>query len=186
MAAAGSGPIVLIGAGNMGGAMLAGWLKNGISGSSVLVIDPGPSPAMAELISGNGARHETAAPEGLKAGVLFLAVKPQVMDQVLPPLKGLVGPETVDGQPHGGVVFCADLIPGRPWVHVPITMGYDRNAELLIDEKRAFLEDKLARGVRLFFTHDPGCALAQVARDDKGRFGTAHEHADLHARALAA
>ncbi|WP_374555394.1 MBL fold metallo-hydrolase [Thermomonas sp.] len=101
-------------------------------------------------------------------------------------LAEIVGPETVDGQPHGGVVFCADLIPGRPWVHVPITMGYDRNAELLIDEKRAFLEDKLARGVRLFFTHDPGCALAQVARDDKGRFGTAHEHADLHARALAA
>ena len=101
-------------------------------------------------------------------------------------LAEIVGPETVDGQPHGGVVFCADLIPGRPWVHVPITMGYDRNAELLIDEKRTFLEDKLARGVRLFFTHDPGCALAQVARDDKGRFGTAHEHADLHARALAA
>ncbi|HEY1069140.1 MAG TPA: MBL fold metallo-hydrolase [Thermomonas sp.] len=101
-------------------------------------------------------------------------------------LAEIVGPETVDGQPHGGVVFCSDLVPGRPWVHVPITMGYDRNAELLIDEKRAFLEDKLARGVRLFFTHDPGCALAQVARDDKGRFGTAHEHADLHARALAA
>ena len=101
-------------------------------------------------------------------------------------LAEIVGPETVGGEPHGGVVFCADLIPGRPWVHVPITMGYDRNAELLIDEKRAFLEDKLARGVRLFFTHDPGCALAQVARDDKGRFGTVHEHADLHARALAA
>ncbi|HET7655957.1 MAG TPA: MBL fold metallo-hydrolase, partial [Luteimonas sp.] len=47
-------------------------------------------------------------------------------------LAEIVGPETVDGQPHGGVVFCADLIPGRPWVHVPITMGYDRNAELLI------------------------------------------------------
>ena len=101
-------------------------------------------------------------------------------------LAEIVGPETVDGQPHGGVVFCSDLVPGRPWVHVPITMGYDRNAELLIDEKRAFLEDKLARGVRLFFTHDPGCALAQLARDDKGRFGTVHEHADLHARALAA
>lgn len=101
-------------------------------------------------------------------------------------LAEIVGPETVDGQPHGGVVFCADLIPGRPWVHVPITMGYDRNAELLIDEKRAFLEDKLARGVRLFFTHDPGCALAQVVRDEKGKFGTAHEHAELHARALAA
>ncbi|TQM17758.1 metallo-beta-lactamase superfamily protein [Pseudoxanthomonas sp. 3HH-4] len=101
-------------------------------------------------------------------------------------LAEIVGPERVDGQPHGGVVFCADLIPGRSWVHVPITMGYDRNAELLIDEKRAFLEDKLARNVHLFFTHDPGCALAQVTRDEKGKFGVAHEAAELHARTLAA
>lgn len=101
-------------------------------------------------------------------------------------LSEIVGPETVDGQPHGGMVFCADLIPGRPWVHVPITMGYDRNAELLIDEKKAFLADKLARNVHLFFTHDPGCALAQVTRDEKGKFGTTHEVAELHARTLAA
>ena len=101
-------------------------------------------------------------------------------------LAEIAGPECVDGEPHGGVVFCADLIPGRPWVHVPITMGYDRNAELLIDEKREFLEDKLARNVHLFFTHDPDCALAQVTRDEKGRFGTTHEVAELHARALAA
>ncbi|MGB0496012.1 MAG: MBL fold metallo-hydrolase, partial [Kangiellaceae bacterium] len=30
--------------------------------------------------------------------------------------------------PDGPIVFCADLIPGAPWVHVPITMGYDRFA----------------------------------------------------------
>lgn len=101
-------------------------------------------------------------------------------------LAEIVGPEIVDGQAHGGVVFCADLIPGRSWVHVPITMGYDRNAELLIDEKRTFLEDKLARNVHLFFTHDTECALAQVTRDEKGRFGTTHEVAELHARPLAA
>lgn len=97
----------------------------------------------------------------------------------------IVGPRMVDGQPHGGVVFCADLIPGRFWVHLPITMGYDRNAELLIDEKRAFLEDKLARGVRLFFTHDTGCALAEVVRDGKGRYGTTGELAELQAMPLA-
>ncbi|HJT96842.1 MAG TPA: MBL fold metallo-hydrolase, partial [Rhodanobacteraceae bacterium] len=78
-------------------------------------------------------------------------------------------PESGEG---GGVVFCADLIPGRPWVHLPVTMGYDRYPELLIDEKKAFLEDKLARGVRLFFTHDTGCAIARVTRDAKGRFST--------------
>ena len=101
-------------------------------------------------------------------------------------LAEIVGPELVDGEAHGGVVFCADLIPGRPWVHVPITMGYDRCAETLIDEKRAFLKDKLARNVHLFFTHDPGCALAQVVCDAKGKFGTAHEVAELHARVLTA
>ncbi|WDS36339.1 MBL fold metallo-hydrolase [Pseudoxanthomonas sp.] len=102
-------------------------------------------------------------------------------------LAEIVGPvAAADGSAHGGVAFCADLIPGRFWVHVPITMGYDRNAELLIDEKRAFLEDALARDVRLFFTHDTDCALAQVTRDEKGRFGTTHEVAELHARPLAA
>ena len=81
--------------------------------------------------------------------------------------------------PGVGVVFCADLIPGRPWVHVPVTMGYDRAPELLIDEKRAFLEDKLARDVRLFFTHDPRCALARVTRDAKGRYGTVDDVPEL-------
>jgi glyoxylase-like metal-dependent hydrolase (beta-lactamase superfamily II) len=75
----------------------------------------------------------------------------------------------------GGVAFCADLIPGRPWVHLPVTMGYDRYPELLIDEKRRFLEDKIARGVRLFFTHDLHCAVATPQCSAAGRFGTTAE-----------
>lgn len=85
----------------------------------------------------------------------------------------------------GGVAFCADLIPGRPWVHVPITMGYDRYPELLVDEKSRFLADKLARGVRLFFTHDRDCALATLVRDDKGRYATAGEQSALDGATLA-
>ncbi|MFQ5634612.1 MAG: MBL fold metallo-hydrolase, partial [Gammaproteobacteria bacterium] len=77
----------------------------------------------------------------------------------------------------GGVAFCADLIPARPWIHLPVTMGFDRFPEVLIDEKRLFLEDKIARGLRLFFTHDIGCALAAATRDERGRFGTTNEHA---------
>ena len=91
---------------------------------------------------------------------------------------GLMLAEVV-GKPGEGVAFCADLIPGRPWVHLPVTMGYDRYPELLIDEKQHFLDDKLARGVRLFFTHDPGCAMATVVRDAKGRYGVADERAEL-------
>ena len=83
----------------------------------------------------------------------------------------------------GGVVFCADLIPGRFWAHLPITMGYDRYPEKLIEEKRVFLEDKLARHVRLFFTHDHGCAVASVKRDEKGRYGTIDEQKDMRGQA---
>lgn len=108
---------------------------------------------------------------------------PGLMLSEITPGRSPSAPEARDGREaptaDGGVAFCADLIPGRPWVHLPVTMGYDRAPELLIDEKRAFLEDKLARGVRLFFTHDTGCALATVTRDGKGRFGTTEEHADL-------
>ena len=70
----------------------------------------------------------------------------------------------------GPVVFGGDLIPGTSWVHLPITMGYDRHAELLIDEKGALLRDVASRGGRLFFTHDPDVALSGLAQDDRGRW----------------
>ena len=72
--------------------------------------------------------------------------------------------------PKGPVVFAGDLIPGTPWVHIPITMGYDRYPELLIDEKQALLEDLAARNGRVFYTHDPATALSGIRRDEKGRF----------------
>lgn len=81
--------------------------------------------------------------------------------------------------PDGPVVFAADLIPGRPWVHLPITMGYDRYPELIIDEKAQLLGDLLARHGRLFFTHDPTHAMGTIARDAKGKFHTVDDRAVL-------
>jgi glyoxylase-like metal-dependent hydrolase (beta-lactamase superfamily II) len=85
---------------------------------------------------------------------------------------------------EGGVAFCSDLIPGRPWVHLPVTMGYDRYPELLIDEKQRFLEDKIARRVRLYFTHDLGCAAALPVRGADGRFGVTEEKLALEGEQL--
>ncbi len=73
---------------------------------------------------------------------------------------------------NGPIVFASDLIPGRPWVHTSISMGYDRFPELLLDEKRALLDGLVARHGRLFFTHDAACALAAVTRDEAGRYGS--------------
>src|SRR5579875_653805 len=88
--------------------------------------------------------------------------------------------------PHGkdGMVYCADLIPGTPWVHLPVTMGYDRAPEMLIDEKRGFLDDKLQRGVRLFFTHDHAVATASPRRDERGRYTAVDAQAHFSGVAL--
>jgi glyoxylase-like metal-dependent hydrolase (beta-lactamase superfamily II) len=76
--------------------------------------------------------------------------------------------------PGGRLVFAADLIPGTPWVHLPITMGYDRFPERLIEEKSALLTTLAADGGWLFFTHDPRWAMGQVLYDGpKQRFSPA-------------
>ena len=81
--------------------------------------------------------------------------------------------------PDGPVVFSGDLIPGAPWVHLPITMGYDRFPEGLIEEKEALLADLLARNGRLVFTHAPAVAIGRVTRDAKGRYGLADSQPDV-------
>ncbi|HLV16078.1 MAG TPA: MBL fold metallo-hydrolase, partial [Pseudomonas sp.] len=53
----------------------------------------------------------------------------------------------------------------------PITMGYDRFPEGLIEEKEMLLERMLINRGRLVFTHDPKVAMGRVTRDARGRFG---------------
>lgn len=65
--------------------------------------------------------------------------------------------------------FAADLVPGRAWVHLPITMGYDRYPERLIDEKAELFRDLVLHDEFLFFTHDPVLAAARL-RAEAGRF----------------
>lgn len=71
--------------------------------------------------------------------------------------------------PSGPVVYPSDLVPGRPWLQAAITMGYDRHAELVVEEKAQLLEDLLARDALVVFTHDPDVAVARLRRDDRGR-----------------
>jgi pyrroline-5-carboxylate reductase len=89
-------PLVLVGAGKMGGAMLSGWLKRGLNPKAVRVIDPAPPEDSAALLARHGMNAATADPSGgIEARVLVTAVKPQVVDAVLPTLRHLVGRRTV-------------------------------------------------------------------------------------------
>ena len=82
------GTLVLIGAGKMGGAMLEGWLKAGVDPRQVVALDPVPPPEVAALLK---SMAFATIPHWLTitdAEVLLAAVKPQVMDDVLTPLRG--------------------------------------------------------------------------------------------------
>ena len=91
------GPLVLVGAGKMGGALLECWLARGAAPSQLFVADPAPAAHIDELIKRHRIKRTppetTALPA--RASVIVLAVKPQIMDTVLGPLVGLVGPATL-------------------------------------------------------------------------------------------
>jgi len=72
--------------------------------------------------------------------------------------------------PQGPITFMGDLVPGVPWVHLPITMGYDRFPELLIDEKREVLASIVGDEGWCFFTHDASVAAGKPTVDERGRY----------------
>ncbi len=128
-------------------------------------------PSLIELLDATG-RVELI--DGEHSQTLGQGYRFHVSDGHTPGL--LLGEITTNGGP---VLFAADLIPGTPWVHLPITMGYDRYPEQLIDEKEALLTDLVARGGRLFYTHDPRHAMSSIGRDDRGRFVAVEPQSEL-------
>lgn len=81
--------LVLLGCGKMGSAMLAGWLAQGLSPSSVWVLDPYPS----DWLKGTGVHINKGAPPS--PAIALIAVKPQMMGDALPAMKALGNGETV-------------------------------------------------------------------------------------------
>jgi pyrroline-5-carboxylate reductase len=78
------GTLVLVGAGKMGGAMLEGWLKSGIPSEQVVALDPSPPPETLALLQKHHIRHNPAVATVKDAEVVVIAVKPQIMEDVLP------------------------------------------------------------------------------------------------------
>ncbi len=88
------GRILLVGGGNMGGAMARGWLAAGLQ--DVHVLDPAPNAVLADPIAAGRLRHLTAQPtDGGRFDVVVLAVKPQGMAAALAGLAAAVGPDTL-------------------------------------------------------------------------------------------
>lgn len=83
----GEARILVVGAGNMGGAMLSGWLDAGLDPARITVLDPNVGDALRPILAKYPVRHVASVPEGERFDTVFLAVKPQAMGETLPPLK---------------------------------------------------------------------------------------------------
>jgi pyrroline-5-carboxylate reductase len=81
--------LVLVGAGKMGGAMLAGWLARGVQPTAVTVLDPNPS----DWLMQTGVSVNAALPA--QPAVVVLAVKPQMMGNALPGLAAMGNAQTL-------------------------------------------------------------------------------------------
>lgn len=83
------GSLVLAGAGKMGDALLRGWLARGLAGPQMVVFEPAPSPELQALTAAQTIRLNPAINDIQDTAVLVLAVKPQVMPDVLPQFQPL-------------------------------------------------------------------------------------------------
>lgn len=84
-------PLLLVGCGKMGGAMVQGWLDAGYAAKDIVIVEPAGTvgidgPTVVE--SGD------AVPGGFKPEIVILAVKPQVMDEAAAPYARYAGPGT--------------------------------------------------------------------------------------------
>jgi pyrroline-5-carboxylate reductase len=88
------GTIVLAGAGKMGGAMLSGWLAQGLDARRVAVIEPHPSEEIRAHLAG-GVRLNPQPQDTGSIAAFVVALKPQAFREAAPALKPFIKAPTL-------------------------------------------------------------------------------------------
>ncbi|WP_051376056.1 pyrroline-5-carboxylate reductase [Bradyrhizobium sp. USDA 3256] len=133
-----SGTIALAGAGKMGGAMLTGWLAQGLAPERVAVIDPHLSPEISALAA-KGVRLNPQAKDLGTVDTLVVAVKPQSFRDAGAALKSFVGPSTLVVSIMAGTTMSAleEVVGGavvRAMPNTPAAIG--RGITVAVPSKR--------------------------------------------------
>ncbi|MGQ4273312.1 pyrroline-5-carboxylate reductase [Terrihabitans sp. B22-R8] len=87
------GPLLVIGAGKMAGALLEGWLRLGVDPTQVYAVDPSPADEVREALESAGVNLN--ASDVPQPAVVLLAVKPQMLEAVHATLSAHIGPGTL-------------------------------------------------------------------------------------------
>jgi pyrroline-5-carboxylate reductase len=86
-------PLLLVGCGKMGGAMLSGWLERGLT--EAVVVEPHAAAAAGFAGRVTVVPDAAAIPAGFRPSAVVLAIKPQEAAATLPAFARFVSPETV-------------------------------------------------------------------------------------------
>ena len=103
------GPLLLVGCGKMGGALLEGWLARGLEAGSATVVEP--FAAGAEAVAAKGVQvvgDASELPAGFVPAVTVLAIKPQQLEAALPAYRAMAR-----AMADGGAVFLS-IAAGKP------------------------------------------------------------------------
>lgn len=139
--------ILLVGCGKMGGALLAGWLDQGIPPADMIVVDPHHDPAAGPA----GIRSFSSAeqmPGDFSPEIVLLAVKPQVMDQVAPAYRRFAGKAVFLSIAAGRTIASLETILGadaaivRAMPNTPASVG--RGATGLFSNRNVSAAQKAA------------------------------------------
>jgi pyrroline-5-carboxylate reductase len=101
-----SGPILLAGAGKMGGAMLSGWLAQGLDPKQLAVIEPQPSGEISALAA-RGVRLNPSPADVGAVATLVIALKPQTFGEAGAMLKPFAGPSTLAVSIMAGITIAS-------------------------------------------------------------------------------
>ncbi|MEM6683486.1 MAG: NAD(P)-binding domain-containing protein, partial [Pseudomonadota bacterium] len=86
-------PLVLLGCGNMGRALLSGWRAHGLPAEHIFILDPALADGVPELDI-EASQVGQSVPQALRAGLVMLAIKPQVFAAAAPSSAPAVDGET--------------------------------------------------------------------------------------------
>jgi pyrroline-5-carboxylate reductase len=133
------GPLVLVGAGKMGGALLESWLGLGLDPKNVAVIEPHPSNDIKEIIA-RGLRLNPSGNEIGAVAAMVIALKPQVAAEAVPKLAAILRPSTIVVSIMAGKMldFLEHALPGaaivRAMPNTPAAIG--RGITVAVPNKR--------------------------------------------------
>ena len=108
--------LILVGAGKMGGALLTGWCQRGVvEPQNIVVLDPQPSAEITALVAkwGLTLNPDPAIEPAHMPSAVVIAVKPQIIDSVLPNVSALMGADTV----------CLSIAAGISLDHLEAQLG---------------------------------------------------------------